>query len=441
MRSLSKLLLVFLCLAWASSATSAQLQGEVRLLAERQEASWLGQELELYLELWSDGFSFGDQLFALPEVKGAYLLQADSSTVKLSENRAGEQWQGLRYTLLLYPQKAGRLEVPAFDVSFLARGAFGTEPVNFEFRTEPLFVEAKLPPGADGSRLMVTSTSFNMDVSWKPQIPADGPLALKVGDALTLEVSRRARDVPGMVFPPLPDFVIPGLAVYPASPQVDDRVNRGSLTGSRSDSVTFVCETEGDYEIPELRFQWWDPAQEVMSEEVIPALQLQVEANPLYAATSGKSGGSAPDWRTWAFGLSGLLLALFLAVFPGRKLWRRLAAYRKQHQLEKEAGEPWAFREVQKACEQGSPAAAYRAINVWMSRLGGRERDVSLLQMAKASGDSALAREAEILQESLLSGSAGEWSGRKLAQLLQKYRVAAKRVANRVEDLAPLNPG
>jgi hypothetical protein len=441
MRSLSKLLLVFLCLAWASSATSAQLQGEVRLLAERQEASWLGQELELYLELWSDGFSFGEQLFVLPEVKGAYLLQADSSTVKLSENRAGEQWQGLRYTLLLYPQKAGRLEVPAFDVSFIARGAFGTEPAPFEFRTEPLFVEARLPPGADGSRLMVTSTSFSMDVSWKPQVPADGPLALKVGDALTLEVSRRAQDVPGMVFPPLPDFRIPGLAVYPAAPRVDDRINRGSLTGSRSDSVTFVCETEGDYEIQELRFQWWDPVQQVMSEKVIPALQFRVEANPLYPATSNMSSDGALGWRTWALGLSGLLLALYLAVFPGRKLWRRLAAYRRQRQSEKEAGEPWAFKQVQSACAQGSPAEAYGAINAWLSRLEGREREVSLLQMAKASGDSALAREAEGLQESLLSGSAGEWSGRELAQLLQKYRTDAKRVANHAEDLAPLNPG
>ena len=441
MRSLSKLLLAFLCLAVASPASSAQVQGEVRLLAERQRASWLGQELELYLELWSDGFSFGEQLFVLPEVKGAYLLQADSSTVKLNENRAGEPWQGLRYTLLLYPQRAGRLEVPAFDVSFIARGAFGTEPVSFGFRTEPLLVEARLPPGAGGSRLMVTSTSFSMDASWKPQAPADGPLALKVGDALTLEVSRRAQDVPGMVFPPLPDFVIPGLAVYPAAPQVDDRINRGSLTGSRSDSVTFVCETEGNYEIPELRFQWWDPVQEVMSEKVIPALQLRVETNPLYATRSESSSARAIDWRTWALGLGGLLLVLYLAAVPGRQLWRRLVEYRKQQQSEKEAGEPWAFSEVQKACSQGSPAAAYRAINVWLSRLQGPGREVSLLQMAKASGDSALAREAEVLQGSLLSGSAGEWSGRELAQLLQKYRVQAKRVVNHVEDLAPLNPG
>ena len=138
-------------------AAAASLQGEVRLVAARAEPVWVGQEVELYLELWSDGFSFGDQLFALPEVKGGFLLQGDSSTVKLSESRAGASWQGLRYTLLLYPQAAGRLQVPAFEVRFSSRAGFGSEPTAFAYRTKPLAIEARLPPGANAGDLLVTT--------------------------------------------------------------------------------------------------------------------------------------------------------------------------------------------------------------------------------------------------------------------------------------------
>ncbi len=56
------LLLTFV-LASLPLAASDELGGEVRLLVERESAGWVGQEVELYLELWSDGLSFGDQLF------------------------------------------------------------------------------------------------------------------------------------------------------------------------------------------------------------------------------------------------------------------------------------------------------------------------------------------------------------------------------------------
>lgn len=443
MRTLNSLLLTLLLLT-APAAVFAQIQGDVRFFAEQEDAGWVGQEVQLNLELWSDGFSFGEQQYVVPEVRGGYLLQADSSTVKLSENRAGTQWQGLRYTLLFYPQRAGQLQVPAFDVRFVARAAYGTEPASFEFRTDPLLIEARLPPGVDSSGLLVSSTSFGMEASWSPQRPDDGLLSLKVGDALTLEIKRQAQEVPGMVFPPLPEFDITGLGVYPGAPEVNDTINRGLLSGARTDSVTFICETEGTYEIPEMRFQWWDPEQEVLSEKVIPALEIRVEANPVYANTSAsnaKGAGLLKDWQRRGMGLLVLVVAWLLIWYPGRSLFRRIMAYREQQILKLKAGELWAFIEVLDTCKQGSPAQAYNAIALWLSRLDGPGDRVSLSQIAEASGNTALAGEAERLQKSMLPGSAGEWSGRELAQLLEKYRVESKRVADQVHVLSPLNPG
>ena len=308
----------------ASGQVVAGLQGDIRFKAGREGATWLGQELELQLDLWSDGVSFGDQLFVLPEVKGAYLLQGDSSTVKLNENRDGVAWQGLRYTFLLYPQRAGRLEVPPFEVRFSARAGYGSEPVGFKFQTPVLFIDARLPPGADASGLVVTSTDFTMEASWKPGSMKDGPANLQVGDAITLQVTRRARDVPGMVFAPLPEFSIEGLGVYPDAAQVNDQINRGDLTGSRTDSVTFICEREGNYEIPELRFPWWDPEQDVLADKVIPARELVVVANPAYAGGATTDSWSAGKWISWKL-LAAVIIGVLLLMYPGRWLARLIA--------------------------------------------------------------------------------------------------------------------
>ena len=301
-------------------AAAASLQGEVRLVAARAEPVWVGQEVELYLELWSDGFSFGDQLFALPEVKGGFLLQGDSSTVKLSESRAGASWQGLRYTLLLYPQAAGRLEVPAFEVRFSSRAGFGSEPTAFAYRTEPLAIEARLPPGVKAGDLLVTTGNFELEAKWDRDLPGEGALQLQTGDAITLEVRRRAEGVPGMVFPPLPVPAIAGLGVYPGAPSVGDTVNRGELSGARTDSVTFVCESEGSFMIPELRFQWWNPDQQRLGERVIPALMLEVRINPVF-------GAGAATVEPAPHGLRASLWAALVVVSIVTVLWFRRARW------------------------------------------------------------------------------------------------------------------
>jgi len=447
-----KWLLPLLFLLQTAALQADQLrQGAIRFQAAQQEAVWVGQEVELQLELWTDGFSFADQLFVLPEVNGAFLLQPDSSTIKLDEIRDGVRWQGLRYTLLLYPQREGRLEVPAFNVRFAANAGFGTEQATFNKRTPPLFIEVRLPPGAETGGLLVTTRSFSMDAAWSPRPPGEGPLELKVGDALKLNVERTANDVPGMVFEPLPDFRLAefgldGLGVYAETPQVNDRMNRGSLTGGRTDTVTFIAERDGNYDLPELRFQWWDPDSEVMSEQVIPALTLTVTANPAYAETAGgisSRAGRFGDFSPWTW--LGVLVVLGVLIFPLRMGWRLLLAYLNSRRVEKEAGEPWAFSRVKKACHAGQPAEAYNAITLWLSRLGSSHpgpqvRGVTLMNLARDSGNAVFVDEARALQECVAAGSTGEWRGRELAQLLVDYRKHAGHLEKNADRLHALNP-
>jgi hypothetical protein len=285
----------------------------------------------------------------------------------------------------------------------------------------------------------VTTGSFELESSWTPRIAGDGPVQLKVGDALSLEVTRRAQEVPGMVFAPLPVFSIDGLGVYPASPAVNDRINRGALTGSRTDAITFICEREGSYEIPEMRFQWWDPERQTLSEKLIPAVQLAVAANPAYATgqPDARHGtGASPDWKIIT--AAGVLLVLL--VYPARLLVRRLAAGLRAWQQDREAGESWAFQQVQKACAGTNPATAYHAITIWLGRFYRDRAGLTLIGLAAASGDRDLLREVTLLQETMVSGSAGEWSGGELARLLVKFRKQARSQAKSALVLHPLNP-
>lgn len=424
---------ILLVLLLASSLAVAAPGGEVRLAPARSWPLWVGQELELHLELWSDGFTFGGQSFVLPDVSGAFLMQADSSTVKLSEVRDGVTWQGLRYTLLLYPQRAGRLVVPPFDVRFNVSAGYGAPASSFALQTEPLTVEARLPPGVSSGHLLVTSSRFSMESSWTPRPGADGTLQLKVGDALNLEVVRRAADVPGMVFEPLPDFATDGLGVYPQAPEVEDRINRGELTGTRRDAVTFLCEREGSYTLPEVRFRWWDPESKKLEEAVIPALHLEVSPNPALAAQAALN--ERPRGFRLVLALS-VALAAFLAwwVRPGLAEW---VASRRQR---RQSTETWAFRQVQRACRLGRAPEAYRAINRWLPRFCGGGGTVTLLRLAELYQDAALRDAAVALQERLATDPEGNWDGGALLQRLQALRRNQRQARRSTGVLPALNP-
>jgi hypothetical protein len=433
-RRLTELLLLVLFL---KSGSLAALQGEVRFFPSTEEAVWVGQELELNLELWTNGFSFADQRFVLPEVRGAFLLQADASTLKLSENRQGETWQGLRYTLLLYPQRAGSLAVPSFGVSFSSRLVFGTEPETFEFRTESLQIPVRLPPGADPEGLLVSTGDFALEYDWQPRASTDNTMQLEVGDAISLEVRRSALAVPGMVFAPLPGFDIPGLAVYADPPQVEDRVNRGVLKGYRKDRVTLVCEQEGRYEIPEIKFQWWDPDRDSLGESTLPALELEVQASAAWESGVATRSSSASKLTAWFFSV---VVLLVLAVFPGRWLAGRLMAAWRHWQANRREGEPWAYRQALSACRKARAVQAYSAISLWLGRCEGVGGTTTLLQWARSTGDESILREAGELQACISNGATARWQGRALARLLRAQRTRMRRYSRQPARLPSLNP-
>lgn len=430
---------LILLLSCSGSLLADTLQGEIRLQAAREGPVWVGQELELNLDLMSTGLSFSGQQFSLPEVNGAFLMQADSSTVKLSETRAGETWQGLRYTFLLYPQRQGLLEVPSFEVRFSASSTYGGEPEHFRFNTELLNIETILPPGADPRGLVVTTTELKLRSSWDPGESDESALQLKTGDALKLTVHRSAVDVPAMVFSPLPAFAIDGLRAYPEAPSVEDKINRGELAGARTDSLTFICEQAGSYRIPDIQFQWWDPARQILNEEVVPGIAFDVVPNPAFAdsiAAAAAESARRISWPTILVGIS-LLLVLLAAgrwcVTLFKQWWQKMRA-------EKESGEPWAFQQLLDACDGNRPADAYQAINRWLQRFKGVSGATTLLKLAQTLGNQELETESERLQSALIDGSGKPWKGRKLGELLSKVRREAGQQSKTRMELPPLNP-
>lgn len=258
---------------FASCVGAQEERAEIALSAAREGPFWNGEQIILHLDLKTPALSFSDVRFTLPEVSGALVLQTDSTTVKLSEERSGEAWQVLRYPITVFPQQPGTARIPPFEVRFQTRRGFGSDATRHVLDTRPLTIDVRQPPGLESDQVVVTTPRLEFDSTWDLKASTLVP-----GDAVTLTVERQATGLSAMLLPPLPVANLEGLAAYPAAPDIDDRTNRGSLVGVRRDRVTWIVEQPGDYQLPALLFRSWDPVQERLDTQQVSGVSFTAEA-------------------------------------------------------------------------------------------------------------------------------------------------------------------
>ena len=411
-----------------SALPALAIDARARAALEPEGDAWVGQQVVLKVELLSNGFSFGGQRIRIPDVPGALVLEDGVSTVKLTEQVDGETWQVLSYRYPMFAQRAGPIEVGPIAVAFEVSEGYGSEPVGFELETEALSFDVRSPPGVIDPSRLITTTDFTLKVEVTPD-----PAGLKVGDALTRTVTRTAPAVSGMAFAPLPTDAVPGVAVYPKTPEVDDRSNRGDLVGTRVESVTYVLQRAGKLTIPGVELPWWDPVAEKLHAESVPALHLEVAVNPDLLPRFDpveQVAGLAAD-NPWALGTALLgMAAIFWAAFScipaglGRlRRWR----------IARRHSERVRFKRLLRTCRGNDPVPVYNAYVNWVSGEGGR---------APLTADAEeLAGELERLQIALVGRDPG-WRADALVRALRHARRAARRGRreNETRVLPALNP-
>ena len=76
-----------------------------------------GQRARLTLKIATDRWFAGGTRIAIPEVPGLVILQVEQFASNASENRGGTSWVVQRWTLDVYPQRAGDFRIPPITLS------------------------------------------------------------------------------------------------------------------------------------------------------------------------------------------------------------------------------------------------------------------------------------------------------------------------------------
>ena len=407
--------------AGAPRISDADVKGRVRVSVTSQDEFWVGQQIEVNLDLMTTGYSFSKSRFNLPEVASVFLLQIDTTTIKLNETLNGETWQVVRYPLALFSQKGGPITIPPIKVRFSSAEVFGKEVRDFELQTESLVIYTSMPPGASSDALVISTSQFDVDYQWSPSPEDEAPIPAKTGDAVTLKITRQASDISGMLLSPLPVFRIDGIEAYPEAPTINDRVNRGSLTGERTDTTTWILEQPGEFEWPDMPIQWWDPATKQLKEKRVGGLRFSVTASPSAGTTvaAGTPDGRVIPWQQILIAMIALFVSLLLVWKFGSAVTVPIVRWVQALAGRPAALEKAAFRTACSACRANQASTAYASMYRWLEfyALG----NLTMQQFSKLTFDDIFVSQITELQRNII-GKNENWKGRNLADSLARVR-------------------
>ena len=334
-----------------------------------------GQPVTVTVEVLAPNWFTKAPEFPDIEVDNAIAMPPGRS-LNFTEKVGSVTYAGQRRGYIIYPLTAGTFKIPSIHVtvSYAKEPPKSSPPVTVSSQFQQF--EATVPDEAAGLGYFIATSNFTLEHKVSRKIDN-----LMVGDTFMRSITMNAQDVAAMVLPPLRFEPVQGIGMYPDQPVlVDKGGERGEIrTGTRTESVTYVLEKEGDYLLPEINLFWWDLEKEKLQKETVPAMKLAIKSNPdleaeqlaLLADDKGQppaTGIRILGWRHLAVLVVLIVSGIFIIL-----LWKKYrpvyASWNKSRTAQKSNSEAAYFKRFHQACLSGDKKETYNQLMSWLDRI------------------------------------------------------------------------
>lgn len=331
-----------------------------------------GQQVRITVDVFVPDFFTSPPELPLFDLPNAMVSLPDERSQNLVETIDGVQYAGIRRTYALVPETSGTFTLPPAVIT-LGYSQDG-KPVPGQATLQPLSFTVADPPGGSASppafpaRGVTITQSFDRD-----------PSKMKVGEAVIRTITIFAGNSQAMMIPAIPAVAANGLNQYSKSPQLADGVEtEDRRTGStRTETITYVAETEGTFEIPAITYPWFDVDAQANATATLPATTVKVAA--AVSADTGLAPQLEPKVHNGArscltkkvllvmaasaigLAVAGYLLLRLLPWMTGRLRMRRNA--RRNSERRK-------FADLIASIRSEDPVTIYRDLEIWTRSAG-----------------------------------------------------------------------
>ena len=346
----------------AQPAETAAPEGATLTMEFEETATVPGQPLDLRLTVLVETYMLKPPVWPSLEAPNVLVRLPGRSTNPTSQKVGGATWSGVTRRYEITPMIPGRFALPPQEVVVTYADPETNAPIRRALTTGPIAFTGEVPEGAEGLEPFLAGTKLTLEQT------IDGePAAMKPGDSVTRTVTARLEGGPSMFIPDLlPPSSVPGVAAYPAEPVTADSDDRGTVTGVRTESVTYVAQGGGRGDVPAVSIGWYDLAGGRVETASVEGFAMAVEGPPPLS-------GSNRDWRRLAAmalaALAGAVIALLAADRLVPVIRRRIGTWRAARL----ASEGYAWRRLQAAITRHDITSLYAAVDRWAERTTGAD--------------------------------------------------------------------
>ena len=360
----------FVAMLVLAAPASAQDQPIVRMTIAPEQVN-VGEAAELQVTVLVPTWFANPPVFPSFEVANAVTRLPPNSSYPTSQRVGGDTWSGVVRNYRVYPLSASTYRLGGGFIRVIAADP-GSDPSITDVAVPEVTLTAIVPAGAEdldpyvaGSSLMLTRV-------------IDGELdTLEAGDAIVVRTVAELDGLPAMFLPPLsPELGFEGLSVYVDEPVVED-----ADSARRSEKVTLIFESGGEFTLPAIKLDWWDTTSNGVATATVPEVSISVTGPTIEAAGDEATGQIA--WWDLMMRLLGALIAALL----GWRILRRLRIRAKDAAARHRESESYTFAEFAKACKNNEPTLAHHAMLAWLKRINWHGNSASF---ACAYGDKSL---------------------------------------------------
>jgi hypothetical protein len=345
-------ILILLLLVFPFAATSEE---EPRFTVELPEGEIIvGQPLLLRLQILVPTWMPKPPVWPTLEVPSLLVRLPERASNAVSETINGETWSGISRAYRLYPLEVGRFEIPRqkLIVTYAAPGK--PDPIIKEIMLDAIQFTAVLPKGAKDLNPPIVANGLTLTQQF------DGGPDLEPGDAVTRTVTAQIEGTTVILLPDL--FGIQAdeqgddpLRAYPKEPVIKETEQRGVLSGSKTQTTTYVAQAGGTSELPEITLRWYNLESQQVETAKLPGLKINVKAPP-------PPPPSALDYARWLGVLIGSLVLILGSV---RLLWPSLGRLQRRIVATWKSSEFYAHRRVKAAFRAKDLNETMAALEHW----------------------------------------------------------------------------
>lgn len=201
-------------------------------------------------------------------------MESASQLSPVSKTLRGKQWNAAFIrSMALFPLKSGKLSIGALELRYERstgqRDFFGM-PILEEYplRSEPVAVIVKpLPPDAP--------TDFSGAVGQFSLTARLSRSEARVGESINLELEITGNGNPDYILEPKFDFPA-SFEVYPPEVKLEKEISAGRLVSHKRFNYVLVARQEGEFQIPEIGFRYFEPKSGRYQLAQSPSLKIKV---------------------------------------------------------------------------------------------------------------------------------------------------------------------